>query len=176
DVAHESGLYAGIWGGSMPAGAGAEFDYYIGFGSAINDDVSFDINLATYTYPETKSDDDIELSASISAFNATIGAKYRFEDTEQTYLSVGYDLALPGEFGLSFNVGHTLFESKKRDAGDSMDDYNFTDWGVTLSRTIAGVNAALSYTSTDLNDDDCEKVMKAHSCENNVTFSLSKTF
>ena len=175
DVAHESGLYVGIWGGSMPAGVGSEIDYYVGYGAAINDDVSFDLNLATYTYDKTGWDDDIELSASISAFNATFGAKYRFEATEQTYLHVGYDLALPADFGLSLNVGHTLFKAVDLDTGGSMDDYNFTDWGVTLSRTVVGVDAALSYTSTTLDEAECA-YLEAFSCENNVTFSVSKTF
>lgn len=165
DIAHESGLYAGVWGGSYAAGTGAEIDYYIGYGADINDSVSFDVNLATYTYPETEEDDDVEMSASISAFDATVGAKYRFEATKQTYLFAGYDFALPADFGLSLNVGHTMY--------DEDSDGNFTDWGVTLSRTIVGVNAALSYTSTDLSDDECDP---STSCKDNVTFSVSKTF
>lgn len=166
DVAHESGLYVGIWGGSYAGSAGgvggSEFDYYIGYGAAINDDVSFDVTLATYTYPETNDDDDVELIGSVSAYNATVGAKYRFEATKQTYVFAGYDFALPADFGLTLNVGHTMFDD------EAADGPNYTDWGVTLSRAIAGVNAAVSYTSTDI--DDCD------ACENNVTFSVSKTF
>lgn len=163
DIAHESGLYVGIWGGSYAGTTGgSEFDYYIGYGAAINDDVSFDVTLATYTYPETEFDDDVELIGSVSAYNATVGAKYRFEATKQTYVFAGYDFALPADFGLTLNVGHTMFDDEDADGP------NYTDWGVTLSRAIAGVNAAVSYTSTDI--DDCD------ACENNVTFSVSKTF
>lgn len=169
DIAHESGLYVGVWGGSMPAGAGAEIDYYVGFGTDITENVSFDINLATYTYPETEWDDDWELSASVSGYNATLGAKYRFEDVKQSYVHAGYDIALPADFGLSFNVGHTVFDD------EDLNGPNYTDWGVTLSKTIAGVNAALAYNSTDLNDEECDAA-GAFSCENNVTFSVSKTF
>lgn len=162
DIAHESGLYVGVWGGSYAGSAGgSEFDYYIGYGAAINDDVSFDVTLATYTYPETNDDDDVELIGSVSAYNATVGAKYRFEATKQTYLFAAYDLALPADFGLTFNVGHTTFDK------ETEKNKNFVDYGVTLNRTVVGVNAALSYTSTDL---DCD------ACENNVTFSVSKTF
>ena len=164
DVAHESGLYVGVWGGSYGGSVGgSEIDYYIGYGAAITDDISFDVNVATYTYPENDEDDDIEASLSVSGYNATVGAKYRFESDEQTYVFAAYDIALPADFGLTLNVGHTLYADH--------DDDNFTDYGVTLSRTIVGVNAALSYTSTDIDEAKC-----GDRCENNVTFSVSKTF
>lgn len=167
DVAHESGLYVGVWGGSFAGSAGgSEFDYYVGYGSSLTEEFSFDVNLATYTYPKTGWDDDLELSVSVSGYNATLGAKRRFKaDTEkQNYIFVGYDVELPAGFGLSLNVGHTDMDD------DAAADY--VDYGVAISKTIAGVNAQLAYASTDLDKDECN----AYSCENNVVFSLSKTF
>ncbi len=57
DIAHESGLYIGMWGSSMDdmqeKGAGVEIDYYLGYGGNLTEDVSFDVSVATYTYPRT---------------------------------------------------------------------------------------------------------------------------
>lgn len=46
-----------MWGSSMDdmqeKGAGVEIDYYLGYGGNLTEDVSFDVSVATYTYPRT---------------------------------------------------------------------------------------------------------------------------
>ncbi len=164
DVAHESGLYVGVWGGSMSDSRGSEFDYYIGYGSNITDDISFDVQAATYTYPGIPGDDDVELLGSVSAYGATVGLKYLVKtesDVKSMYYYAGYDFALPGGFGLTATVGST----------DPEEGDGFIDWSLGVSKTVAGLDLGLTYGSTDIDEADCG----AYSCENNVVFSISKT-
>lgn len=168
DVAHESGLYVGIWGGSMGGNPrGSEFDYYIGYAGDINQDVSFNLTAATYTYPGVPGDDDIELLGSVSAYGATAGIKYLVKtegDVKSLYYYAAYDYALPAGFGLTASVGNT----------DPEEGDGFVDWSLSVSKSLAGVDLALTYASTDIDKADCSDSI--YSCENNVAFSLSKTF
>ena len=45
DVAHESGLYVGTWASNVDFGgdASVEFDYYLGFGNNITENISYDL-------------------------------------------------------------------------------------------------------------------------------------
>lgn len=176
DIAHESGLYVGVWGGSMSDSAGgSEFDYYVGYGSNITEDLSFDLQAAAYTYPGSYSVDDngepidlksdIEYLASLGAYGATVGVKYRTKEAEQLYTYVGYDLELAAGFGLSVSVGKTQYD-------DKLDGEDYVDWSLGVSKALAGVNLGLTYASTDLDKVDCG----AYSCKNNYVFSVSKTF
>lgn len=177
DVAHESGLYVGVWGGSMSDSAGgSEFDYYVGYGRDITEDVSFDLQVAAYTYPGSYSTDDngdpidlksdVEYLASVGAYGATVGVKYRTKEAEQLYTYVGYDLELPAGFGLSAAVGKTQYD-------DKADGDDYVDWSLGVSKTLAGLDLNLTYASTDLDKVECGS---AYSCENNIVFSVSKTF
>ena len=47
------------------------------------------------------------------------------------------------------------------------------DWSLGVSKTLAGLDLNLTYASTDLDEVECGG---AYSCENNVVFSISKTF
>ncbi len=152
DIAHESGLYIGMWGSSMDdmqeKGAGVEIDYYLGYGGNITEDVSFDVSVATYTYPRTGWEDDVEYLGSLSAYGATVGVKYRTDATEQLYYYVGYDLELPAGFGLSASVGQTKFDDNE-EAGD-----DYVDWSLGVSKTLAGLDLGLTYASNDIDGND----------------------
>lgn len=170
DVAHESGLYVGVWGSSLANDqktSGAEFDYYIGFAGSITEDVSYDVSVATYVYSGTtwtgengpeNAPSDIEYVGSLSAYGATVGVKYRSKDVKQMYYHLGYDLELPAGFGLSASVGQTQFDDK-----DDGDDY--VDWRVGVSKTLIGLDLGLAYASNDIDEND-----------DHFVFSVSKTF
>ncbi len=98
DYAHDSGLYAGVWGSSEAAGT--ETDLYAGYGLTAGD---FGVNLAywAYLYPSdgvksTFSHDDgtyiseYEVTLSYADFSAT--AMIDTEDTDLRYYSVGYGI------------------------------------------------------------------------------------
>ena len=52
-VSHESGFYAGLWGSNVDFGNDTDFELYIygGYAGSIDDNTSFDIGLAYYSYP-----------------------------------------------------------------------------------------------------------------------------
>jgi len=188
DIAHESGLYVGVWGGSMSdSEGGSEFDYYIGFGGDITEDISYDISAALYTYPGTYAGEangrkldaksDIEYAASLTAYGATLGVKERTKMTDQLYVYLGYSLELPAGFGLSASIGYTDYEKEIK-----YERENYMDWNVGVSKTLGGVGLALTYSTTDIDEKtriingEETSLCGAHSCRNNVSFSISKTF
>ena len=50
DYSHESGAYAGVWGGSGDTAAGDEYNVYVGFGGE-SGDFTYDVNYLSYLYP-----------------------------------------------------------------------------------------------------------------------------
>jgi uncharacterized protein (TIGR02001 family) len=167
DVVHESGFYAGIWGGSMAGDeqtGGSEFDYYVGYGGSITEDISYDLAVATYIYSGTTwggedAESDIEYLGSISAYGGTVGLKYRTEDVKQLYTYLGYSYALPGAVTLSASVGFTDIDDEVNNGED------YTDWSVSLGKSIASLDFALTYATNDLDGTD-----------DNFAVSVSKSF
>lgn len=177
DVAHESGLYAGVWASNVDdwafpgntSGADIEVDYYIGYGYSFTDDISADIQLAKYTYPQASQWNGYEVIPSITAYGFTLGYKYGVETgVHPTYTWVGYEYGLPYDMTLSATYG--LTDSK---AGG--DDYK--DWSVGLGKTILGVDVSLTYTDTDIDSEVCAATYgKDDYCDSNLTVAVSKSF
>ncbi len=181
DIAHESGLYAGIWAsnvdgnfafaGNDGSGADVEFDYYLGYGNNITEDISYDVSVIKYEYPGASVWNYYEFMPSISAYGFTLGYKYAFETDSgenPTYTYLSYEYELPAGFGLLASVGRT-------DQKAGGDDYN--DWAIGLGKTIAGLDFAVTYTDSDFGDAECvETYGKKGYCDSNVTLSVSKSF
>ncbi|WP_454255822.1 TorF family putative porin [Pseudomonas sp. Marseille-Q8238] len=177
DVAHESGLYAGIWASNVDdlafpgnkSGADIEVDYYIGYGHSFTDDISADISLAKYTYPEANGWNGYEVIPTISAYGFTLGYKYGVETgVHPSYTWVAYEYELPYEIGISASYGLT-----DQKAGGK--DYN--DWSVGLSKTFVGLGFSLTYTDTNISGETCEATYgDSDYCDSNVTLAVSKSF
>lgn len=168
DIAHESGLYIGAWASNIDGseegfdGASIEIDYYVGFGGAITDDISYDLQWATYTYPGNSSWDVDEIIGSLGFYGFNAGVKYAYEvDPEPLYYFLDYGFSLPYDMGLGLHYGYA-------DANDSDAD-NYSDWGVSLGKSMLGLDLALLYSNTDI-DGGCNG-----NCDSNLTFSVSKT-
>ncbi|MFA5677950.1 MAG: TorF family putative porin [Pseudomonas sp.] len=175
DLAHESGLYIGAWASNVDAGdfggASVEIDYFAGFSSELTDALSYDLQWATYTFPKNSDITAEELLASLSYHGLTVGLKYTYDPQVALYSYVGYGFDLPYGLGLGLHYGST-------DTKDPLDgasgDERYNDWGVTLSKTVLGLDLALMYSDTDLGD-DCP-YQSSDSCDANFTFSASKSF
>lgn len=175
DIAHESGLYIGTWASNVDSedfgGSSVEVDYYVGFGNAITDDLSYDLQWATYTYPKNNDATVEELLASLSYKALTVGAKYAYDPGVGLYTYIDYGFDLPLEMVLGLHYGLT-------DTKDPLDgvsgDEKYADWAVTLSKTVLGLDLALMYSDTDLGS-DCPYQSRS-SCDSNVTFSVSRSF
>lgn len=175
DIAHESGLYIGAWASNVDAddfgGASVEIDYYAGFTAELTESISYDLQWVTYTFPKNSDITAEELAASISLRGLTLGAKYTYDPQVALYTYAGYGFELPHGFGLGLHYGST----DTKDPLDGIDgDERYADWGVTLSRTVVGLDLALMYSDTDLGN-DCP-YQSRDSCDSNVTFSASRSF
>ena len=165
DVNHESGFYVGAWASSVDFDSNdgydgsLELDYYAGYGSDIGDtDFSYDVGVMAYTYPGDNGEDGDynEIYGSVAWKDLTVGAVYSddyyAETDEFTYVYVEYSYGLPWELSLDLHVGYNMIEE---DGGFlSSDEDAYTDYSVSISRDFMGLNFAVAYVGTDLDDDD----------------------
>ncbi len=174
DVAHESGLYLGVWASNVDFADSLEVDYYGGFGGSIGEDVSYDVGVIYYDYPSDPSDpksDFLETYGSLGFAGFTVGVNYSsdfFAETgNATYYYGSYDLELPAAYSLSFMVGQQDFEDDTFGEEDS-----YIHYGVTLGKSALGFDFALTWSDTDLSKDEC---FGSSDCDSTVVFSISKT-
>lgn len=176
DIAHDSGLYVGTWASNVDFGgkASVEFDYYLGFGGDITEDVSYDLGWIKYDYPGEAALNFSEYYGSVSAYGFTLGANYSndFAGSNSTlYSYIGYEYTLPMDIGLALQYGDYDFKDALVVGGE--DSYN--DWSVGLSKTCMGLDFALTYTDTDLSGVTQGFFGKKDNSESNLTLSVSKT-
>lgn len=177
DVAHESGLYVGTWASNVDFGgkASVEFDYFLGFAGSLGEELSYDLGWIKYAYPGESLLNFSETYASLSAYGASLGAAYSsdFGGSDSTlYAYLGYEHSLPYDIGLALQYGRYDFKQATFNSGKSA----YNDWSVGLSKTLAGLDFALTYTDTNLGSSDCAGFAgKKDYCDANVTVSVSKT-
>lgn len=196
DVAFDNGLYAGVWASNVDFGTDAdlEMDFYAGFSGSISEDVGFDIGYIYYDYPGTdgvdftlngnEKEDYEEIYASLSFGDATVGVAYSddywLSSGEFYYVYGDYSFALPEGFGLDLHYGYNSFDvasgdSNLKDAekaflSDNADSYS--DYSITLSKTVAGLDLALAWVDTDLDKDE---LFGSNWADSTVVFSVSKS-
>lgn len=178
DIAHESGLYVGAWASTIDdatfAGSDMEIDYYVGYGANITEELSYDLSWNTYTYPQASGLNVDEWIGKLSAYGLTVGAKYAYDPASALYTFVNYDYELPYQVGLGLGFGRT----DTKNAGNGSDE-KYNDWYVSLSKTVATVDVALTYSDTDIDGDSCVNnfgYTSSDSCDTNLTVSVSKSF
>jgi uncharacterized protein (TIGR02001 family) len=173
DYEHESGLYAGVWtsslgnadagqgaaGASSPAGA--EFDYYAGFGGAFGD-FGYDVNVTAITYPQLKKWDftEVGVSGSYSFFTVglnrtisssvddTAGAEVFIEGDMYYYVSASAPVA--GDLSVGATFGSYKFQDDG--VGGAALDYNHYQLSVTKSAGDFG-DVTLAYDKNDMDND-----------------------
>lgn len=168
DYAHESGFSAGTWVSNVDFGddTNYELDLYAGFGGSINDDLSYELNLIYYAYPDGRDLDFSEIGASATYKWLTAGVAYTFygqaddadgvADDEANYIEgdlyyhASLDFELPYELGLSLRGGY--YDFRYNDGGN-----DYAHWGVTVSREAGDFGTfSLNYDQVgrDTYDDD----------------------
>ncbi len=182
DVSFEPGFYVGTWassvdfGGDNPTGSYGtmEIDYYAGWAGPIGDtDFGVDVGYFYYDYPG----DTIDPKGAYQEFSATgswkdlsLGVIYSDDFYAKTgeywYYNAGYSLSFMEDFSLGFHVGYNDLDQDK-----TIEDY--TDWSVTLGYSVFGVDLAVAYVDTDLDDQAC--FGDAGICSATAVFSISKS-
>jgi len=168
DVTSEAGVYAGVWASNIAFDGSIEIDVYAGYGGELAKDVSYDVGVLHYDYPNQPAgqpDSNFnEIYGSLSYRDLTFGAAWSndfFAETgKATYLYLEYALTLPNDFGLGLHYGIQNI--------DEAPDYN--EYSVSLTRSVGGIDLSLGLYDTDLSKTDCGGDI----CESRVVFGLSK--
>ena len=174
DYAHDSGLYAGVWGSNIDYGDNVdgdiEVDLYVGFANQINDDLGYDVGVVYYTYPGS---DDIEDYPEFYA-----GLTYKWLEVKQWYSNdnSGTDLdsfytEANGSFDLVENLSLGLHLGYNY--GDVFEDVEYLDYSVGLTYTLGHFDLGLKYVDNDMDDQIESDVFNS---EGRAIFSISTTF
>lgn len=168
DYAFEKGLYLGIWGSSAKTAdpitgdnQSIETNYYLGYSHEFTQyGISIDFGFIEYDYPYANSNSNEiygvgsylfdkygEISASVwmeldNATTTVNGVKLPTSGNAGTYIyyNLGYELPLPNQFELKTSVGYQTYD------GD-LDPV--VDYALGIKRPWAGVDIALSYSTSD---------------------------
>lgn len=159
DYAHESGLYAGIWGSSISwlgdsgtaASAGTEFDTYLGYSGEAGD-IGYDVGLLAYNYP---GDYGTNLSANTTELYGSVSYKFvtaKYSRSTGNLFGVanssgsGYlDLSASYEMnGVSLGAHY----GKQTVANSPASDY--TDFNVSASKEIGGYGFSVMYSKANV--------------------------
>ncbi len=133
DYSNESGFYAGTWASNIDwvGYNNYELDLYAGFGGDITSGVSYDVGVIGYYYPIGDTEADFaEIYGSVSFSGLSVGVAYEVfaeDDLDgDVYASLGYDMDLANDMGLSLVLGSYMFDD------DSVTDY--THFGASVAK------------------------------------------
>jgi uncharacterized protein (TIGR02001 family) len=186
DAEFGPGFYIGTWGSSVDFDSNdgfdgsLELDYYGGWASAIGDtDFGIDVGYAYYDYPGDNGDEgdygevyvagswkDISLSVNYS--DDYYGGTGKFY-----YYAAGYSIGLfDTGVTVDFHYGYNSFDNNKNSTFLSSDEDSYSDWSVGLSYSAFGVDLAVAYVDTDLDEDD---VFGTDWADSTAVFTISKS-
>ena len=163
DLAHETGLYIGVWSSpvNFEDGASSEVDYYGGYGAEFGP-VGVDVGVISYQYPGSipnSSFEEMYLGLSTTLSGVDFGATH-YEGASSaenaTEFSLGTSL---GDFGFAYTLGEY----------DNTGDYFSFIVSTEILDETWPVEVALMYTEMDLDDPTAED-------EDGVVLSVSKSF
>lgn len=136
DWSHESGVYAGMWSGSLVGGA--ETDLYVGFAGEAGD-VGYDVGVVTYQYTTAPDINFTELYLNgtysiitvgiASTIDSADGNKDAAFDKGDLYVSASADFAA-GPFDASVFAGSYMFDNDNLFGNGDLD---YAHYGVSLS-------------------------------------------
>tara|TARA_R100000322_G_scaffold151599_5_gene109021 strand:- start:4055 stop:4777 length:723 start_codon:yes stop_codon:yes gene_type:complete len=179
DVGHSSGAYAGVWASSVDFDDGnengtVELDIYAGFATSI-DEVTLDAAFLHYDYPGSgNADFDYqELAVSMAydfvSLSLNYSPDYFGEAGEFWYPALSVSHTLPMGLTISGSAGYNAIDEE-----DTFGTDDYTDWSIYVSKTLAGLDATVGYTDTDLDSGEC--FGGSGLCDPRVVFSVSRSF
>ncbi|WP_374247729.1 TorF family putative porin [Thermomonas sp.] len=147
-----AGFYAGTFLSGVDFGPGSphtEADLFVGYGHSLGDKVALDVLLSHYNYPGGS-----DLAYNELVTTATIDERWKLvlgysndiwnTGTTAMYYGAGAEWPLPKDFSLSANIGRTAFNDNLAVGAE-----DYTDWNVSVSKTIGIADVALGYYGTD---------------------------
>ncbi len=181
DIAHDSGLYAGVWGSNVDfndnSEAQLEVDVYAGYSGTIKG-LNYDLGAIYYIYPGANTPrqyDFLEAALSIGydfdvfALSASINYSpdYFNESGDAAYYALSADVPLPYDVTLSGHIGR---QNVDNNTAFGVKDYN--DWSLGLGYNLEGFDLSVKYVDTSLDEPrEC-----ADGCGPRVIFGVSHSF
>ena len=147
DVAHTSGLSAGIWASNVnqqaPQANNLELDLYANYGFKVSG-VDLSVGYIAYSY-QGQSDLNFE-EVNVAATYAGVTAKVSkgTSGTKEYYYELGYTYSIPAVKGLDLGLHYGWATTP----GDTNEDYS-----VALSYPVAGFAATVAYSNVPGNTD-----------------------
>jgi len=174
DYEHSTGLYIGTWASNVNFGEGSnastEMDFYAGFAGESDGGLGYDVSYIYFDYKGDSPFDYQEFSFALSYVGATLGVIYSDEylgngGPEFWYPYVEYGFSFKNDISLDLHYGYNDASDADYDFFGSDDTYS--DWSVTLGYSAFGVDFAVAYVDTDLDDLDA--------ADARAVFSISKS-
>jgi uncharacterized protein (TIGR02001 family) len=184
DVAFEPGFYIGTWGSSVDFDANGdgydgslELDYYAGWTGPVGDtDFAIDVGYMYYDYPGDNGDEgdyqEFYVGGSWKDLSLQVNYSddYYAETDEFWYVSGDYSFTVLEEITVGLHVGYNMLEENGGFLDTDEDAY--TDYSVSVGYTWSGLDFALAYVGTDLDDED---VFGTDWADDAAVFSISKS-
>lgn len=175
DYEHETGLYLGTWASNVNFGEGSnsstEMDFYAGFAGESDGGVGYDVAYIFFDYRGDSGFDYQEFAFSLSYEGFALGVIYSDEYLGNGGPEFWYPYA---EYSYTFEEAQVSLDLHYgyNDASDADYDFfgsddSYSDWSVTLGYSALGLDFALAYVDTDLDDLDA--------ADSRAVFSISKS-
>jgi uncharacterized protein (TIGR02001 family) len=180
DLRSSTGLYVGAFGSNVDFNDGdeanTELDFYGGYAGKFTDSFGYNLNITYSTFPGADDDlhyDNIEYSPSLTYL---IGKAYLHgglawspdyfgNSGDSFYYDGNVEYALPYDFSVGLHGGYQFVEEN-----DTFGAPDYRDWAVSLTKSLLGFQASVTYADTDLSADEC--FGGADTCDSRVVFSI----
>jgi len=189
DLAHASGLYAGLWASNISwisdatpgASASLEADIYGGYKYTVSDWLGTDIGLLHYAYPgsypagSTKADTN-ELYFGLDAKWITLRYSYALGNTFGSPDTRGSSyIDLSASQPLLAGITGVAHLGRQRYTGPNASNLSYTDWKLGLTRDFSGYVLAAYYTGSNASDAGYT-VKGINLGRDHLVLSVSRTF
>ena len=151
DVAHTSGLSAGVWASNVNynnivGNATLEVDAYVAYGFSLTKDIAASVGYIGYIYEGNSALNTSELNVSASAYGLTAKISYATTDyfgiagsgTKYYELNYAYDVAAVK--GLSLALHYGITDGKNAPSTDK-------DYSIALSYPVLGFTGTVAYSN-----------------------------
>jgi len=145
DVAHTSGLSAGVWASSIDAAEGLEVDLYANYGFKVSN-IDLSVGYIAYSYQGQSGSNFEEVNLAATYAGVTAKVSKGISSTKEYYYELGYTYSIPSVKGLDLGLHYgwaTTATSK-----------NNEDYSVALSYPVAGFGATVAYSNVPGNTNE----------------------
>ena len=136
DLAHTSGLSAGVWASSIDAAEGLEVDLYANYGFKVSG-VDLSVGYIAYTYQGNSSANFEEVNLAATYAGVTAKVSKGISSNKEYYYELGYTYSIPAVKGLDLGLhyGWATTNTSK----------NNEDYSVALTYPVAGFATTVAY-------------------------------